>query len=173
MLPCFMDKPWFNYGMTMISFQIPMNPLSLNQSHRLVKFGNRASRIKTNEFVQWEKEFNDWLLEYSDLKTHLNYNYDDRKHAVQLEMYIYLNEEKFFTKPKNKKDFRRISQKSGDVSNMIKTSEDQIFRWLGIDDSQNTSVHCHKIPTNGEPTMVFQISLIPIPELFLVQPSES
>jgi Holliday junction resolvase RusA-like endonuclease len=87
-------------------------------------------------------------------------------------MFVYLPEAKFFTKPKNKNDFRRISKNSGDISNMIKTAEDQIFRWLEIDDSQVSRVVAEKIPTNAESTMIFRVSLLNQPQLFLV-PAES
>lgn len=144
--------------------------MTLNHSHRLVKFGKRAGRIKTEDFANWEKEFSYWLREYSDLKTHLVAGYDERKHSIQFEMYVYLNDSKYFTKPQ--KGFRRISKQSGDISNMIKTAEDQVFRWLEIDDSQVTKLISEKIPTNDDGTMVFRISLINRPELFVV-PTES
>jgi Holliday junction resolvase RusA-like endonuclease len=157
--------------MESISFQIPLGPMTLNHSHRIVKFGKRAARIKTDDFSSWEKEFAYWLQEYSDLKTHFQAGYVEKKHSICLEMFVYLNDKKFFTKPKNKSDFSRISKNSGDISNMIKTSEDQIFRWLGVDDSQVTRVIAEKIPTNSkDPTMVFRVSLQRRPESFLVSP---
>jgi hypothetical protein len=157
--------------MEAISFQIPLSPMTLNHSHRLVKFGKRTGRIKTDDFALWEKEFVYWLQEHSDLKTLFQASYVDKKHSICLEMFVYLNEKKFFTKPKNKSDFPRISQNSGDISNMIKTSEDQIFRWLEIDDSQVTKIIAEKIPTNSKnATMVFRISLQRRPESFLVSP---
>jgi Holliday junction resolvase RusA-like endonuclease len=158
--------------MTSLAFQIPLAPFSLNQSHRLVKFGKRASRIKTSEFIEWEKDFSSFLGDYSDIKQHLLEKYNDAHHGFMLEIFLYINSDSFFSKPKTKKDHKRISKRSKDVSNCVKTSEDQIFRWLGIDDSQVTKIIAEKIPTNSESTMVFRISLVKFPELFVVQPEQ-
>jgi len=154
--------------MTSISIQIPMSPVSLNDTHRLVKFGKRASRIKTTEFVAWENEFLHHLKQYDSLKLHLLENYRDDMNCFTLEVFLYLNNEKYFAKPKSKKANKTISKRSKDVSNCIKPAEDQIFRWLGIDDSQVSRIIAEKIPTNHDCTMVFRISLVKFPELFLV-----
>jgi len=154
--------------MTSISFQIPMKPISVNASHRIVKFGKRASRIKTEKAVEFEKEFLLHLRQYSELKSHILEVYDPRMFSIQVEAYFYLNEADFFTKPK--KGFKTVSQKSMDLDNMIKVSFDQIFRWIEIDDSQVTKIITEKIPTNDLPTMVFRVSLTKFPELFVVQP---
>ena len=56
---------------------------------------------------------------------------------------------------------------------MIKVSNDLVFKWLDIDDSQITKLSAEKIPTNDDYTIVFRISLIRFPELFLVSPPAS
>lgn len=156
--------------MTSISFQVPLKPISLNHSHRLVKFGNRISRIKTKEANQFEFEFTQHLKTFNDLKNEFVSKYRKDFHAVELECYFYVNEKDFFTHPKTGN--KTISKKSMDVDNMIKVSNDQIFKWLGIDDSQVTKLYAEKIPTNDDYTMVFRISLIQFPELFLVSSHE-
>lgn len=154
--------------MTSISFQIPMKPISVNASHRIVKFGKRASRIKTEKAMIFERDFRAYLQEYLPLKDHILENYDPRMLSIQVEAFFYINESDFFTKPK--KSFKTVSQKSMDLDNMIKVSFDQIFKWIEIDDSQVTKIITEKIPTNAEATMVFRISLVKFPELFVVQP---
>lgn len=154
--------------MTSISIQIPLSPLSLNDTHRLVRFGDRASRIKTEGFIRWEKDFLLYLLKYKTEKDFLINNYNEKTHGIMLEVFLYINESKYFALPKTKKDTKRISKKSKDTSNCIKPAEDQIFRWLGIDDSQVTKIIAEKIPTNDQCTMVFRISLVKFPELFVV-----
>lgn len=156
--------------MKQISFQIPLKPISLNTSHRLVRFGKRTVKIKTEATRLFEEEFCYYLSEYETLKLHLLDDYDKRRHSVEVEVYFYLNEKDYFTKPK--KGFKTISEKSMDLDNMIKVANDQVFGWLGVDDSQMTKISAQKIPTNDQATMVFRISLIPIPELFVVQASE-
>jgi Holliday junction resolvase RusA-like endonuclease len=144
-----------------------MKPISVNASHRIVKFGKRASRIKTEKAVQFEQEFGYHLVQYNELKAHILDVYDPRMFSILVEAYFYMNEQDFFTKPK--KGFKTVSQKSMDLDNMLKVSFDQIFRWMEIDDSQVTKIIAEKIPTNSEPTMVFRISLVKFPELFVVQ----
>lgn len=156
--------------MNQIAFQIPLKPISLNLSHRIVKFGKRLVKIKTDETRQFEEEFSYYLSQYDSLKKEITLNYDPRKHSIELEAFFYLNDKDYFTKPK--KGFKTINKRSMDLDNMLKVSNDQIFKWIGIDDSQITKITTQKIPTNDEATMIFRISLIPFPELFVVQPSE-
>lgn len=150
--------------MSKILFQIPIEPMSLNHTHRIVKFGKRASRIKKTEFVAWEKEFLFHLNKLNDKRTELLKYYNETKHSLILELFFYLPKEKFYTKKNT------ISKKSGDISNMVKTTEDQIFNWLGIDDSQVQKLVVEKIPTGEKPQIQVMISLTGYPELFLIQP---
>jgi len=152
--------------MNQIAFQIPLRPISLNHSHRLVRFGKRISRIKTEAAKDFESEFLFHLQEYNGLRHHIIDGYDPRKHSIELEAYFYMNEGEYFTKPK--KGFKTINKRCMDLDNMIKVANDQIFNWLGIDDSQVTKITAQKIPTNDEATMVFRISLASIPELFVI-----
>lgn len=153
--------------MSVISFQIPLPPISLNTSHRNVRFGNRLARIKKKQTLDWENEFKKWLSEYNDLKPSLLKDYDEFRHCFHVEAFYYLNDKEFFTQPRKNK--KRISKVSIDLDNMIKCSLDQIFGWLEINDSQVQKVTAEKRPTNDQATMVFQISLSSIPEVFLTQ----
>lgn len=148
-----------------------MRPISLNHSHRLVKIGNRASRIKTNEAKNFEKEFAAHLAQYNDLRSHLLQSYNENRHCLEMECFFYLNYKEFFTAPK--KSGKTISKKSLDLDNIIKAASDQVYNWLGIDDSQVVRIIAEKVPTNHQATMVFRISLIQHPELFVVLPFES
>jgi Holliday junction resolvase RusA-like endonuclease len=150
--------------MSKLILQIPLEPISLNQSHRIARFGNRPTRIKTKDMISWEAEFAYLLSSANEQRKEFLANYDEKKHSFYIEIYFYIKEDKFITKKKT------ISQKSGDLSNMIKTSEDQVFRWLGIDDSQVTKIVVEKIPTKDSPQIVFMISLLGYPELFSVLP---
>lgn len=154
--------------MTSVSFQIPIKPISLNTSHRIVRRGKRMMRIKTEATVLFEEEFSYHLSNYETLKSHIIDNYDPHIYSIQVEAFFYLNELEYFTKVKNGK--KTISKRSMDLDNMIKVGFDQIFKWLGIDDSQVTRIIAEKIPTNEQPTMVFRISLVRFPQLFLVPP---
>lgn len=124
-------------------------------------------RIKTEGTNLFEEEFSYHLSGYDILKSHITDKYNPNIHGIQVEAYFYLNESEYFTKVKNGK--KTISKRSMDLDNMIKVGFDQIFKWLGIDDSQVTKIIAEKIPTNEQPTMVFRISLVKFPELFVVQ----
>lgn len=125
-------------------------------------------RIKTQDTVLFEEEFLYHLCNYETLKAHIIEKYNPNIYSIQVEAYFYLNESEYFTKVKN--DKKTISKRSMDLDNMIKVGFDQIFKWLGIDDSQVTKIIAEKIPTNDSPTMVFRVSLVRFPELFLVPP---
>ena len=129
------------------------------------------SRIKTKEAIEFEKFFNSYLLQYNELKEHLRSFYREDFHSIELECYFYLPEKDYFTHPK--KGNKTISKRSMDIDNMIKVSNDLVFKWLDIDDSQITKLSAEKIPTNDDYTIVFRISLIRFPELFLVSPPAS
>ncbi len=148
-----------------------MRPISLNHSHRNVKMGKRLVRVKTKEAVMFETEFAAHLSQLSELKNHIHESYTATKHSIEMECYFYLNDKSYFTLPK--KGERTISKKSMDIDNMIKVGNDQIFKWLEIDDSQVTKLTAEKIPTNAQDTMVFRISLVRYPDTFVVSPSES
>jgi Holliday junction resolvase RusA-like endonuclease len=127
-------------------------------------------RVKTKDALAFEAEFLAHLSQYNNLRQHIYDSYNPNKHGIEEEIFFYLNDKEYFTLPK--KGLRTISKVSIDLDNMIKVANDQVFRWLGIDDSQVVKIHTEKIPTNAQATMVFRISLIPFPELFVVSPSE-
>jgi hypothetical protein len=154
--------------MASIVFQIPLKPISLNTSHRVVRFGKRLARVKTNETRKFEELFTGYLNDYGGLKASLLDTYNPQMNSFSVEVFFYLNEKEYFTKAK--KGLKTISKRSMDLDNMIKVGMDQTFQWLGVDDSQVTKILAEKIPTNEEPTMVFRISLVRFPELFVVQP---
>lgn len=149
--------------MAELTLQIPLPPMTLNHSHRLVKIGGRASRIKTPAFKAWESKFLCHLREFEDIKFDLTSAFDERKHSIELEMIFYIKHDRFMTLPKN--GFKRISKTSGDLSNMIKTSEDQVFNWLDINDAMVTRLITEKVATMGEDSMFIRVRVIPIPDV--------
>lgn len=152
--------------MTSISFQIPMTAITNNHSHRLVRFGRSIARVKTGKTRDFESEFAAHLSKYNDEKDHLLSGYNPKTHSIQVEAFYYINEKKFFTHPKT--GTKTISKKSVDLDNMLKCSFDQIFRWASIDDSQICKIIAEKVPTNDDDTMVFRISLLKFPEIFVI-----
>lgn len=150
--------------MANIHFQIPMTPISLNNTG---SFGKKRF-FKNKKTMTFERDFNMYLSQLGRLRKHINDHYNQYIHAIKIESYFYINEKKFFAQPKNMRVDKTISKKSLDIDNTPKKVNDLIFRWLGIDDSQIVNTVNWKIPTNDLGTMVFVISLVKFPALFEV-----
>lgn len=146
--------------MSIISFQIPLEPISLNHSHRNIIKGKRLMRIKTEKTSRWESDFQACLSSINKYRDEFLKDYDPKKKAVQLDIFFYLNRDSFFTKSGT------INQRGKDLDNLIKVGNDQVFKWLGIDDSQLVKMSAEKIPTINEPSIFYQISLISYPATF-------
>lgn len=150
--------------MASIVFQIPMTPITLNHSHG---YGN-GRRFKKPKTIKFEKEFNYYLASLGRLRKHIADNYNEYRYAIKIESFFYINEKSYFAKPKNKSVTKTISKTSIDLDNMQKSVNDLIFKWLDINDSQIVESISHKIPTDDLGTMVFRVTLVNYPELFLV-----
>jgi len=156
--------------MTSISIIVPMSPISLNHSHQTMARNGRVFRFKKASTKQYEDEFNYYIQSGNEQRDIFFEKYNPEIFSIKIESFFYINESKYFAKPKNKKSGKTISKRSMDVDNISKIANDLIFKWIGIDDSQITCSICEKIPTNDEGSMVFRISLVRFPELFLVSP---
>lgn len=129
-------------------------------------------RFKKKSTKDFEEEFGLYLRKYNHLKISLLQIYNERQFAIKIESFFYINSKTYFAEPKSVKLTKTISKKSLDLDNIQKVSNDLIFNWLGIDDSQIVNLCSEKIPTNDEGVMVFRISLCSFPELFVV-PAQS
>lgn len=146
--------------MSILSFQIPLEPISLNTSHRNIVRGKRFMRIKTEKTSLWEREFQQYLGMISNYRDDFLKEYDPKRKAIQIDIFFYLNKSVYFTKSGT------ISKTGKDLDNLIKVGNDQVFKWLGIDDSQVIKLSAEKIPTVNEPSIFYQISLISYPATF-------
>lgn len=117
-------------------------------------------RIKTEKTAQWEKDFQSCLYAINKYKDEFLKEYDPKKKAIQLDVYFYLNRDSFFT------GSGTINKRGKDLDNLLKVGNDQIFKWLGIDDSQLVKLSAEKIPTINEASIFYQISLISFPATF-------
>jgi Holliday junction resolvase RusA-like endonuclease len=159
--------------MKSLSFQVPQRAKSLNNSHQ--SFVGRSSSGKLRVFRNkktttrsYEDEFRAHIAEYADLFADFVSTFDDRKHAIKIEAYFYFNEKEFFAKPKKKSDTKRISKSCADLDNILKLNFDLIFEALKINDASIVNIEAWKVPTNDAGTMVFRLTHVPFPEMFVV-----
>lgn len=92
--------------------------------------------------------------------------YDRTQACIHVDAYFYVPKDDFFTKAKSKKNPRsHISRTSLDLDNCLKTAFDVMFGWMGIDDSNVAFINAQKIPTTGDWSMIFKLSIAPFPQL--------
>lgn len=150
----------------MLEICLPLKPLSVNNAK---SFSIRNKRFfKKKSTLQYETDFN-FLMGIKDIALAIEefkVIYDDRKHSLKLSCFFYVKEEEFFTKPKNKNDFKRISRKSQDLDNLLKINIDLLFKRMEIDDKCITQIYAEKIPTDSDPKIIFHLETVSMPLTF-------
>ena len=136
----------------MITFTIPLAPLSVNNSQRSTRTGRR---YKIPKAVQWENQVRSHVLEQSKEIASFVGEFDQFRHEITMNAFFYIEEKKYFVKEKGKK---RVSKTVGDTFNMIKHLEDVIFKCLGLNDAFVRGGEVLRLPTMGTPTMVISLS---------------
>jgi len=101
---------------SVLQITIPCKPLSTNHIYGRSKFG-----------VFLTKEAKDFKIMVKQIIGEKRLMFDESKHYVSVEMYVYLNN--FFTKA------GKINKKSGDFDNFKKLLIDSIFDHIGINDA--------------------------------------
>lgn len=147
----------------MLELHIPIKPLSVNNAKT---FSSKTKRFfKKSKTVAYENEFNTLMgtEEITDVIREFKTLYDGRKHSLKLSCFFYVKEREFFTKPKNKKDFKRISRSSQDLDNLLKINIDLLFKRLEIDDKCITQIYAEKIPTSKESKIIFHLETVILP----------
>lgn len=139
----------------MLTILIPLPALSLNHSHISLR---RGGRIKTKETREYEQNFTNHLLEYSDeMEEFLNrFNPDQHSFSVQYKFFYPL--ECFFTK-KNRLNLSKLP----DVDNLVKICQDLIFRKL-INDAHVVKLTAYKLPTKHAAHIKIKIRIISLPQ---------
>ena len=147
----------------MLELHIPIKPLSVNNAKT---FSGRSKRFfKKPKTVAYENEFNTLMgtEEITDVIREFKTLYDERKHSLKLSCFFYVKECEFFTKPKSKKDFKRISRSSQDLDNLLKININLLFKRLEIDDKCITQIYAEKIPTSKEGKIIFHLETVILP----------
>ena len=116
-----------------------IKPLTSNHAVKMTNRGGRTSKYKTDEYRAFELHAEINLAKYTKAFHDLNDFYDIKKHYLVVDYRFYIP---LFTKA------GLISKKSMDADNMIKQTQDVIFKNLAVDDSQIISVSSSKIDSN-------------------------
>jgi Holliday junction resolvase RusA-like endonuclease len=113
-----------------------IEPITLNHSHKITTRGRYTTKYKTKEYQQFESIFaSKSRLLKNEFKKINNY-FDETKHCIEV---IY----EFYYPILTKKGV--ISKTSKDVDNLIKSTQDCLFKNLICDDSSVVSVTSKKI----------------------------
>lgn len=105
--------------------------------------------IKTKKGRLFEKAVTDHTL--NSLKTLEKFKkaFEKQTKGIKVTVIIYTHRDKFFTKKGT------INKRSGDVDNQLKCLLDNIFKVLGIDDSQIVEISAIKKPWAETKTVVY------------------
>jgi hypothetical protein len=136
----------------MITFTIPMAPLSVNNSQRSTRTGRR---YKIPKAVEWEINVKSHILKQALEISSFVSEFDQFRHEIILNAFFYIDEKKYYVKEGGKK---RVSKTIGDTFNMIKHLEDVIFKTIGLNDAFVRGGDIMRLPTKGTPTMVISLS---------------
>lgn len=117
-----------------------ITPITLNHSHKITTRGKFAKKYKTKEYQQFESIFaSKSRLLKNEFKKINNY-FDETKHCLEI---VY----EFYYPIYTKKGL--ISKTSKDCDNIIKTTQDCLFKNLICDDSSIVSVTSKKIHSDS------------------------
>jgi len=111
-------------------------PISLNHYNKITTRGKFATKYKTAEAAEFEKNIEAEIYKHMREIKLFNDAYDSKKHYIVAEYKFYLP---FFTKKK------MIAKRKHDVDNFIKTAQDNIFGYFKADDSEVISLTATKI----------------------------
>jgi len=127
-----------------------VTPVSLNQSAKITTMGKFARKYKTDKTKQFESNISSQLRKFKNDINKFNKTYDKDNFYI-------ISDYRFFM-PVLVKDGSRISKRSGDLSNLVKVLEDQIFKQLHADDSEVASLNIIKVES-GHPRIEVDLEL--------------
>jgi len=104
--------------------------------------------IKSKKGRKFEKDVIDTCLKSIKSLEKLRKAYEKNPNGIKVTVITYLERSKFFTKKGT------INKRSGDLDNTLKCLLDNIFKVIGIDDSQIVEILAKKIPWKEDKTVV-------------------
>lgn len=140
--------------MTNLILTLPIKPVSANA----LKGMYRGRMIKSAQARVYEREFKLLLNKFSKEITAFFSMFDDEKHALDAEFYFYFPEEELLTKNGH------IKERRHDLDNMLKSTIDNLFSSLPVDDALVCSMFARKIPSDKHMIAV-TLTRVDIPEI--------
>lgn len=126
--------------MSQFSFMLEIEPVSVNHSHC---FG-KGFRYKLPKTRKYEIELKKQLSVFKDEFSAFHSSFNPLTNYISASYSFYAPKDFFYTKEK------KISKRSKDLDNCIKIVQDNIFKFIGIDDTFVTDIEAVKRPTNGK-----------------------
>jgi len=131
----------------MLTILLEMRPKSVNSSMAAVK----GRMIKTASHRQNKREMELLLRSFKDELTEFANKFKASKKRISMEIYFY--DSRYWTKKKE------MNQKTVDISNIIKSIEDSVFKAMGLNDSFNRKIMAESIPSDKD-KVIITLSLI-------------
>lgn len=143
-----------------LRFMIPLKPLSANRMHGVF----RGRKIKSREGREFEVVCNNLLASFFDQAKLFIENFDENTQAIRVEYKFYFPHHELVTKNGS------LMKRRNDVDNMVKIFQDQVFKFMNIDDALVTEIRATKIPSIAHWTEITLQAInipnqAPLPEL--------
>ena len=124
-----------------LRLELPIQPLSDNKLKMPIKVGRSARLASTPKARAYKRDITSYLKESEKAINYFKNAWSDN--FCLIATYDYYIPEKFFYTLKGK-----ISMHGGDVTNYVKSTQDIITEFIGIDDKHVVSCMSSKIPSN-------------------------
>lgn len=127
----------------------------------------RIFRKKNDDYETFEKLAHYYLHQVKEELSIFVGGYNPTQKALNFEIYFYVPQEDYFTKPKSKSNPRvEVSKNSLDLDNCLKVTIDTLFNLMGINDKNIVDIHAKKIPTDKKThTMIIRMTYASFPIL--------
>lgn len=126
-----------NFTHPRLRFMIPLKPISTNRLHGVFK----GRKIKSREGRDFEIVCNNLLAAFFDQAKLFIENFDETRHAIRVEYKFFFPYHELVTKNGT------LMKRRNDVDNMVKVFQDQVFKFMNIDDALVTEIRATKIPS--------------------------
>ena len=141
-----------------------MASLSVNHSHMTApsiakgpyKATRYGRRIKKKETRDYEEQFCEHLLKYSDEIKEFLCHFDPHLHSIQVQYVFFFPRDKYYTKK------GRLNMRCGDTDNLIKICQDLVFKNIA-NDAHIIDIHASRRPTNQDPFILVRASTVDLP----------
>ena len=130
-----------------------MAPMSANKAYRVF----RGRSIKSKEYREFELAVNHYMAAHFEQCAIFMQNLDINQHALAVKYEFYFPYDDIMTKS------GRVKMRGSDLDNCVKHIQDNLFKFLNVDDGIVCEITAHKIPSYANWTVI-TLERINIPE---------